>query len=122
MTFHQCRFRLSVAYKRSVTGVPDLGLNVSCYRLILAIIFTALICILGILVLAGCVYKLMKKKKIEVIPKFIYNSSKEYKGYGNYGSLCLTECQNCLSEYVDGDEIRVFLQSGHGFHVGCIDK
>ena len=72
--------------------------------------------------LAGCVYRRVKKKKIKVIPKFIYNSIKEDKGYGKYGSLCLTGCHICLSEYVDGFEIRVFPQCGYGFHVGCIDN
>ncbi|GJU40220.1 hypothetical protein Tco_1193177 [Tanacetum coccineum] len=107
-----CRYQSSVAHTRTSLVVPDdIGLNESCYMLIIAVMVAALICFLGILVLAFCVKRRMKKKKIDqVIPKFIYNSSKEDKGCGNYGSLCLSECAICLSEYVDGDEISVFPQ------------
>ncbi|MQM20387.1 hypothetical protein Taro_053405 [Colocasia esculenta] len=30
-------------------------------------------------------------------------------------------CPICLTEFVEGDEIRVLLWCGHGFHAACID-
>ena len=106
MTSHKCSFQLSVADNRSLISVPDLGL--ACYGLILAVIIGAFICILGIVVLARWVNRRMKKKRLDwVIPRFKYDYSKEDKGYGR--NIRLTEeCQICLADYVNGDDIRVF--------------
>ncbi|GJS22409.1 zinc finger, RING/FYVE/PHD-type containing protein [Tanacetum coccineum] len=60
----------------------------------------------------------INEKIIEVIPKYTYDSNTEYKGFG---MLCSSECAICLSEYVDGEEIRVLPECRHVFHVGCID-
>ena len=121
-TFHQCKFHLSLIGNRSVTGVHDLGLTWSCYWLILAVIIGALIFILGIVLLACWVNIIMKKKRLDrVIPRFKYDSSKEDRGYG-WNIRLTEECLICLADYVDGDDIRVFRQCGHAFHVRCIDK
>lgn len=76
----------------------------------------------GYRLLARCVNRRMKKKKHDrVIPRFKYDSSKEDRGYGR--NIRLTEaCQICLTDYVDGDDIRVFPQCGHAFHARSIDK
>ncbi|KAK1421459.1 hypothetical protein QVD17_23803 [Tagetes erecta] len=98
---------------------------------ILAALLCALICVLGLISVARCAWlrrgsttntrrnhnqpsanKGIKKKIVESLPKFVYDSTNEE----NKG-----ECAICLAEYVDGDEIRVLPQCGHGFHVGCID-
>ncbi|PWA52959.1 zinc finger, RING/FYVE/PHD-type [Artemisia annua] len=122
MTSHKCSFQLSVADNRTLS-VPDLGLTCNgLIGLILAVIIDALICILGIVLLARWVNRRMKKKRLDrVIPRFKYDSSKEDRGY--WRNIRLTEeCQICLADYVDVDDIRVFPQCGHAFHARCIDK
>lgn len=47
------------------------------------------------------------------LPETIYKS-------GPGGDV--TECAICLSEFVNGDKIRVLPACGHGFHVRCIEK
>ncbi|KAJ0462612.1 putative transcription factor C2H2 family [Helianthus annuus] len=90
---------------------------------IFAALLCALVCIVGLIVVARCSWirrrsiassanKGIKKKFVEAIPKFSYDSAKEDK----------RDCAICLAEYADGDEIRVLPQCGHGFHVECIDK
>lgn len=32
------------------------------------------------------------------------------------------ECAVCLAEYGAGDEVRVLLSCGHGFHRECVDR
>ncbi|KAJ3672536.1 hypothetical protein LUZ60_007257 [Juncus effusus] len=34
----------------------------------------------------------------------------------------VAECPICLSEFVDGDRVRVLPLCGHGFHVSCIER
>ncbi|PWA89469.1 zinc finger, RING/FYVE/PHD-type [Artemisia annua] len=116
-------FQLSVADNRTLINVPNLGLT--CYGLIgliVAVIIGALICSLGIVVVARWVNRKMKKKRLDrVIPRFKYDSSKEDRGYGR--NIRLTEaCQICLTDFVDGNDILVFPQCGHAFHTRCIDK
>lgn len=99
---------------------------------ILAALICALICVVGLIAVARCSWfrrgsvassdrrtqgqpsanRGIKKKVIQVLPKFTYDSNKE-------GKSC--DCAICLAEYADGDEIRVLPQCGHGFHIGCID-
>ncbi|KAE9608710.1 hypothetical protein Lal_00020720 [Lupinus albus] len=33
-----------------------------------------------------------------------------------------SECMICLSEFVNGDKVRILPKCNHGFHVRCIDK
>lgn len=104
----------------------------SDFVVILAALLGAAVCILGLIAVARCTFfrrgsiansggtpnhssanKGLKKKVIEVIPKFKYDSAKEV--------WTSTDCVICLTEYANGDEIRVLPQCGHGFHVDCID-
>ncbi|GKB87966.1 RING-H2 finger protein ATL8-like protein [Tanacetum coccineum] len=117
---------------------PQAAAVESEFVIILAALLCAMICLVSLIAIARCAWlrrgslanntrepdtrsanKGLKKKVIEVIPKFKYDSNNEEKGCGK---LSWSECAICLGEYVDGDEIRVLPQCGHGFHVGCIDK
>ncbi|KAF5765234.1 putative transcription factor C2H2 family [Helianthus annuus] len=100
---------------------------------ILAALLYALVCVVGLIAVAvsycfwhqrrsmdsrtpsqpSATNKQIEKKFLEALLKFAYHSAKQEK-HGN--------CAICLKEYVDGDEIRVLPQCGHGFHIGCIDK
>ncbi|KAF5769103.1 putative transcription factor C2H2 family [Helianthus annuus] len=140
MTRHY-RFLSSVANSSSLDQTaaqpPEAVIVESDFVVILAALLCALICILGLLAVARCAWlrrgttstvrrnpsqpaanKGMKKKVIESLPKFVYNSGKEEIGGKKVSS---GECAICLAEYSDGDEVRVLPQCGHGFHVGCID-
>lgn len=105
----------------------------SDFVVILAALLCALICVLGLVAVARCAWirrisggvtfpggsapqtpanKGLKKKILRSLPKVAYSTDTA----GN-----LADCAICLTEFVDGDEIRVLPQCGHGFHVGCID-
>ncbi|XP_074573017.1 RING-H2 finger protein ATL80-like [Curcuma longa] len=90
---------------------------------ILAALLCALICVVGLALVARCSWrrrgasaappcKGLKKKQLWDLPKVAYAASADAK---------LAECPICLAEFVGGDEIRILPQCGHGFHVGCVD-
>ncbi|KAJ4851612.1 hypothetical protein Tsubulata_012447 [Turnera subulata] len=109
---------------------------------ILAAMLCALICVVGLVAVARCAWlrrsntsgagaaarpppqanKGIKKKNLELLPKFMYGTAAT-TGTGKEGSkgFTWTECAICLAEFVEGEEVRVLPQCGHGFHVGCID-
>ncbi|PIA46635.1 hypothetical protein AQUCO_01500285v1 [Aquilegia coerulea] len=107
----------------------------SDFVVILAALLCALICVVGLIAVARCAWlrrsggnrsnpssqtpaaanKGLKKSVLRSLPKLIFNSN------GNGGVGKLSDCPICLSEFNDGDEIRILPQCGHGFHVGCID-
>ncbi|KAJ8539603.1 hypothetical protein K7X08_013855 [Anisodus acutangulus] len=102
----------------------------SDFVVILAALLCGLICVLGLITVARCAWirritlgntvvpppppanKGLKKKVLKSLPKFSYTLERSAK---------FSECAICLTEFVDGDEIRVLPLCGHGFHVGCID-
>lgn len=113
---------------------PEGDVIKSDYVVILAALLCALICVVGLIAVARCAWlrrgavassnrdvntenRGMKKKMIEVLPKFNYDPRSE----NGCVKLCSSECAICLGEYKIGDEIRVLPQCGHGFHVGCVD-
>lgn len=93
---------------------------------ILAALLCALICVVGLASVARCAWtrragssdpappsnKGLKKKALESLPKIPYEPSKIEK---------LAECAICLAEFVEGEEVRILPQCGHGFHASCID-
>ncbi|KAM1127243.1 hypothetical protein ACFX13_038038 [Malus domestica] len=110
---------------------PTMG---SDSALVLLALFCALVCVLGLVVIARCVWlrrltaaattttpplppppppnKGLKKKVLRSLPKLTYTADCTSK---------FTECAICLTEFASGDEIRELPQCGHGFHVACID-
>ncbi|XP_059623142.1 RING-H2 finger protein ATL78-like [Cornus florida] len=57
----------------------------------------------------------INKKALEAFPKVTYSDGLDQPGLD-------TECVICLSEFTDGECLRVLPQCNHGFHVRCIDK
>lgn len=121
----------SSSFDQTTAEPPEAVAVESDLVVILAALLCALICVLGLISVARCAWlrrgstattrrnpnqstanKGIKKKIVESLPKFVYDSAKQQND---------TECAICLAEYVDGDEIRVLPQCGHGFHVACID-
>ncbi|PIA56917.1 hypothetical protein AQUCO_00700934v1 [Aquilegia coerulea] len=103
----------------------------SDFVVILAALLCALICVLGLVAVARCAWlrrytsgaaqrsqqqvpanKGVKKKVLRSLPKMEYNGEVNGK---------LVDCVICLTEFMEGEEIRILPQCGHGFHVGCID-
>ncbi|XP_074586463.1 RING-H2 finger protein ATL8-like [Curcuma longa] len=91
---------------------------------ILAALLCALICVVGLALVARCAWlrqgasaatlcKGLTEKALRDLPKVSYG--------GGAVDARLAECPICLSEFEGGDEIRILPQCGHGFHVGCID-
>ncbi|KAF8405582.1 hypothetical protein HHK36_010489 [Tetracentron sinense] len=131
MTIFPTRF---LAGNNSSTAEPPESATVdSDFVVILAALLCALICVVGLVAVARCSWlrrggrgtagtgrsttqppanKGLKKKILRSLPKFTYNGAVNSK---------LADCAICLTEFVDGDEIRVLPQCGHGFHVSCID-
>ncbi|XP_020085002.1 RING-H2 finger protein ATL8-like [Ananas comosus] len=113
---------------------------------ILAALLCALICVVGLSLVARCAWirrsspssssaggesrpprtpaaapsKGLKKKAIRALPKVAYGG-----GGGGGGSGCAamkaSECPICLAEFEEGEEIRILPQCGHWFHVACVD-
>ncbi|KAJ8485496.1 hypothetical protein OPV22_017981 [Ensete ventricosum] len=98
---------------------------------ILASLLCALICVLGLAVVARCAWlrptpaaasssvfrptgKGLKKKALRSLPTLSFDSSSA-RGNGK-----LFDCSICLAEFADGDQVRVLPQCGHGFHVVCV--
>nr|GMC93321.1 RING-H2 finger protein ATL8-like [Ipomoea batatas]GMC98980.1 RING-H2 finger protein ATL8-like [Ipomoea batatas] len=105
---------------------------------IIAALLCALMCVAGLVPLARCAWLRrsrrarangggasrqptpsnngLKKKVLRSLPKFTYGPD-----FAAAGEQFPADCAICLTEYEDGDEIRVLPQCRHGFHVKCID-
>ncbi|KAK7369457.1 hypothetical protein VNO80_11495 [Phaseolus coccineus] len=57
----------------------------------------------------------IKKKALKTFPTVSYSTELKLPGLD-------TECVICLSEFVNGDKVRILPKCNHGFHVRCIDK
>ncbi|KAI5683916.1 hypothetical protein M9H77_05144 [Catharanthus roseus] len=120
--------------KSSTAAEPPQSVAVeSDFVVILAALLCALICVVGLIAVARCAWlrrgtndngrtgrqpsanKGLKKKVLQSLPKYIYDSTSANGGTKS------ADCAICLAEYADGDEIRVLPQCGHGFHIHCID-
>lgn len=124
---------LSGVNSTATVSPPPAATVDSDYVVILAALLCALICVLGLIAVARCAWlrrlsgggaatnsssrnspanKGLKKKILRTLPKQTFTSESVAK---------FSDCAICLTEFVNGDEIRVLPQCGHGFHVACID-
>ncbi|OWM68340.1 RING-H2 finger protein ATL8-like [Punica granatum] len=114
----------------------------SDFVIILAALLCALICVVGLIAVVRCTWlrrgssaglqspsvttshyanKGVKKKVLQSLPKFTYTSSSSPSSSAWPASKFTAECSICLTEFAEGDEVRVLPQCGHVFHVACID-
>ncbi|GMH16321.1 hypothetical protein Nepgr_018162 [Nepenthes gracilis] len=119
------------------TEQPNTENAKSDYVVILAALSCAIICAVGLALVARCarlhrrlsssagpshsVPALLpppppglKKKSLQLLPTATYAS-----GAGGEGKI--SDCAICLTDFCDGDVLRVLPQCGHVFHVSCID-
>ncbi|KAM2468417.1 hypothetical protein FF1_010096 [Malus domestica] len=100
--------------------------------IILAALLCALICALGLNSIVRCALRCshrfaletpeqaaarlaatgLKKSHLRQIPIAVYGSGV---------NIPATECPICLTEFEDGEKVRVLPKCNHGFHVRCID-
>ncbi|KAI3830971.1 hypothetical protein MKX03_010269 [Papaver bracteatum] len=103
--------------------------------MVLSILLCALICALGLNSIIRCVLSCsnrvahesgdttpvqsantgIKKKALKTFPVVTYLSGLKLQGLD-------TECVICLSEFAQGERIRILPKCNHGFHIKCIDK
>lgn len=102
---------------------------------ILAALLCALICALGLNSIVRCALRCsraraalfdspedvearlantgMKRKALRALPTAVYGAAGSKLPY--------TDCPICLSEFLEGDEVRILPKCNHGFHMRCID-
>ncbi|GAV86191.1 zf-RING_2 domain-containing protein [Cephalotus follicularis] len=118
----------------------------SDFVVLLATLLCALICVVGLMAAARCAWirrsttgasvsatatrnssslrasaaanKGLKKHVLQTLPKLTYTTTAEAVAAI---LTTTTDCAICLSDFVEGDEMRVLPQCGHGFHLGCVD-
>ena len=108
--------------------------------MILAVLLCALICSLGLNSIVKCglrsfsnivindysssgsnngstqsANKGIKKKALKKFPTVSYTAELKLPGLD-------TECVICISEFTEGEKVRILPKCNHGFHVRCIDK
>lgn len=103
--------------------------------MILAVLFCALICALGINSIVRfalrCSSRIefepepgqearlaasgVRRKAVRAIPVMICSPNLKFHGSGS-------ECAICLSDLMPGERVRVLPKCNHGFHVRCIDR
>ena len=123
--------RFLSSWNSSAAEPPEAVEVESDFVVIIAALLCGLICVVGLIAVARCAWlrrssggggrssatpaaanKGLKRKIVQSLPKVIHDGTVS----SNYA-----ECAICLAEFVDGDQIRVLPQCGHGFHPTCVD-
>ncbi|CAH2051438.1 unnamed protein product [Thlaspi arvense] len=103
---------------------------------ILSALLCALICVAGLAAVVRCAWlrrftsggdlpspnKGLKKKALQSLPRSTFTAAESTSGAAAEDGRDSTECAICLTDFADGEEIRVLPLCGHSFHVACIDK
>ncbi|CAH8344431.1 unnamed protein product [Eruca vesicaria subsp. sativa] len=108
---------------------------------ILSALLCALICVAGLAAVARCAWlrrltgvnssavgespppnKGLKKKALQSLPKTTFTAASDSPSSSGGDGDSSTECAICLTEFTDGEEIRILPLCNHAFHVACIDK
>ncbi|KAF8101082.1 hypothetical protein N665_0210s0017 [Sinapis alba] len=108
---------------------------------ILSALLCALICVAGLAAVARCAClrrlagvnssavgespppnKGLKKKALQSLPKSTFAAADSPSSSSAGDGDSSTECAICLTEFSDGEEIRILPLCNHSFHVACIDK
>lgn len=104
---------------------------------ILSALLCALICVAGLAAVLRCAWlrrfttggdspspnKGLKKKALQSLPRSTFTVAESTSGAAaDKGGGESMECAICLTDFADGEEIRVLPLCGHSFHVACIDK
>lgn len=120
----------------SYFGDRDFDANVV---MILAVLLCALICSLGLNSIIRCALRCsnvvinsdnnsssnssspplankgIKKKALKTFPTASYSTELKLPGLD-------TQCVICITEFTNGEKVRILPKCNHGFHVRCIDK
>lgn len=103
--------------------------------MVLSVLLCALICSLGLNSIVRCALRCssllasssgestsarlattgVKRKALKTFPTLTYSAGLNLPGLD-------TECVICLSEFTNGERVRILPKCNHGFHVRCIDK
>ncbi|WVZ74151.1 hypothetical protein U9M48_022366 [Paspalum notatum var. saurae] len=108
--------------------------------LILAGLLCALICVLGLGLVARCACsrrwaaaaraqrgaaatanKGVKKEVLRSLPTVTYVPDRSKAAAGEGEEEAADECAICLAEFEEGQAMRVLPQCGHAFHAACVD-
>ncbi|ESQ50758.1 hypothetical protein EUTSA_v10023141mg [Eutrema salsugineum] len=103
---------------------------------ILSALLCALICVAGLAAVLRCAWlrrfttggdspspnKGLKKKVLQSLPRSTFTAAESTSGAAADDGGDSSECAICLTDFADGEEIRVLPLCGHSFHVECIDK
>ncbi|KAJ7956975.1 RING-H2 finger protein [Quillaja saponaria] len=116
----------------SYTGDKNFDANVV---MVLSVLLCALICSLGLNSIIRCALRCssivandsgsntparlankgVKRKALKTFPTINYSAEMKLPSLD-------TECAICLSEFSNGERVRLLPKCNHGFHVRCIDK
>ncbi|OIV96985.1 hypothetical protein TanjilG_31876 [Lupinus angustifolius] len=106
--------------------------------MVLSVLLCALICSLGLNTIIRCALKCSNLVANDLsttntyTPTVVANTGIKKKALKTFTTVTYSaelnlpsldsECVICLSEFINGDKVRILPKCNHGFHVRCIDK